>query len=201
MARRLDLAPSRDSSVATEDRQVARSTARAFAAAVAALLVSSLVVARSDAALTAEGTSNGNSFETGTIALSDDDQGRSLFDLFDMAPGRPSTQCITVTYQGSVLPVDVSMLAEAQGDLTRYLRVRIEQGTGGNFDSCADFVAESSVFEGTLASLAVEGALEVARIRSDSTELSYRFTFDIADESDAVGASASASIIWEAVPA
>ncbi len=201
MARRLELSGSGPKDTGAQDRQIARSTARAFAAAAAALLVSTLVVARSDNALTSEGTGNGNSFEAGTISLADDDQGRSLFDLSDMAPGRPSTQCITVGYQGSVLPVDVGMLAEAQGELADYLTLTVEQGSGGNFDSCQGFVAASELYDGTLGGLADQGWSPVDRILNDGTELSFRFTFDIADDAKAIGASASASIIWEAVPA
>ncbi len=199
MARKLK--PTRnEAETGSQDRQVARSTARAFAAAAAALLISTLVVARSDAALITEGTGNANSFAAGTIALSDDDQGRSLFDLADMAPGRPKAQCITVGYQGSILPVDVSMLAEAQGELAEFLTMTVEQGTGGSFESCEGFVPKRELFAGSLADLSQEGWLHVSRVRNDGTELSFRFVFDVADEADAVGTSASASIVWEAVP-
>jgi len=202
MARPLDLTNRTDEENAgPQARQVARSTARAFAAAAAALLVSTLVVARSDAALTAEGTGNNNSFEAGTIALSDDDQGRSLFDLSNMAPGRPSSQCINVGYQGSILPVDITMLAESQGELSNYLNVRVELGTGGTFESCDGFQSEDELFQGTLGGLTREGSIDVARIRNDGAELSFRFIFDVADKAEAVGTTSSASIVWEAVPA
>jgi hypothetical protein len=201
MAQKLDLRGDVAGDRSAQDRQNARATARAFAAAAAALLVSTLVVARSDSALTAEGTGNSNRFEAGTIALADDDQGRQLFDLSNMAPGRPQSQCITVGYQGTILPVDISMKAEAQGELADHLQLSVEQGRGGAFGSCAGFEPDADLFEGSLAGLAASGWTPVARIRNDGTELSFRFTFDVADESDAVGASATASIVWEAVPA
>lgn len=200
MARRLDISRANNDESGAQNRQVARSTARAFASAAAALLVSTLVVARSDTALSAEGTGNANSFEAGTIALSDDDQGKSLFDLSDMAPGRPGEQCITVGYQGTVLPADLTMEATAQGSLADFLAVRVERGAGGAFGACGGFVPETEIFDGTLAGLAAEGWIDVLKIRNDGTEVTFRFTFDIVDEAEAVGANASASIVWEAVP-
>ncbi len=184
----------------THDRQVARSTARAFAAAAAALLVSTLVVARSDAALLNDGTGNATTFEAGTIALSDDDNGRSLFDLSNMSPGNPSEQCITVGYEGSILPVDVNMNVTAQGPLTNFLITRVERGTGGSFDDCSGFEADEIVFEGSLSQLA-NAELTGARVLNDGTQLTFRFVFDLADEAGAIGAAASSSIVWEALPA
>ncbi|MEL6983550.1 MAG: hypothetical protein AAFO29_14080, partial [Actinomycetota bacterium] len=75
---------------ATENREnrVGRLAAAALAAAVSALVIGSLVVTFSDRALDPTGTVAAGSVTSGTIALVDDDQGRSLFDLTDMVPGR-----------------------------------------------------------------------------------------------------------------
>ena len=137
-----------------EERRTGRSTARAFAAAISALLMSTLVVNRSSEALTTDGTVTGNQITSGVIALSDDDQGRSLFDLSDMAPGQTEVHCLEVSYDGTITPVDLTMITNAEGPLAAYLDVVIEAGTGGNFEDCEGFEKTSDVFDGTLDELA-----------------------------------------------
>lgn len=183
-----------------QERRLARSTARAFAAAISALLISALVVNRSATALQAEGTVAGTTFSSGTIELIDDDQGRSLFDLSDMAPGRPAQRCLDVTYQGSILPVDLTLIGEFTGPLAHYLEATIEQGTGGSFESCNSFEADETIFSGTLEDLATLGRIDLGTIINTGDKREFRVTFDLADEQDALGLEASASLVWEASP-
>ena len=182
----------------------------AFAAAMAALLVTTFVVNRSSGALESTGTVATNSIASGTIALTDDDLGRSLFDLEAMAPGRPEVQCLEVTYTGTILPVILSLSADTGGDLAPYLGVRIEVGTGALFGSCDGFrrdgtgsdVTDSDglVFDGTLADLEAAGSTELARILNSGDAVSFRFTFELADTNDALDRVAQADFVWEAVP-
>ncbi|MEE9416887.1 MAG: hypothetical protein V3V01_16520 [Acidimicrobiales bacterium] len=183
-----------------QERRLARSTARAFAAAISALLISALVVNRSSTALQAEGTVAGTTFSSGTIELVDDDQGRSLFDLSDMAPGRPAQRCLEIEYQGSILPVDLTLIGEFNGPLARFLDATIEQGSGGNFDSCNNFQASEEIFHGTLEELATLGRIDLGPIINTGDQREFRITFDLADEQAALGLEASASLIWEASP-
>ena len=83
----------------------------AFGAAIASLLVSTIVVNQSSSALEPQGAIAGNSFQVGTIALSDDDEGQSLVNLADMMPGHPAQECIELTYDGRECrdQVDVSV--------------------------------------------------------------------------------------------
>lgn len=178
-----------------------RSTARAFAAAISSLLIATLVVSHSTEALTAEGTVAGSAITSGTISLVDDDSGRSLFDLSDMAPGRPVERCIEVVYEGTIVPVDLSLKAETTGSLATFLNVSIEEGSGGSFDTCEGFAVSESVYEGTLADLAATDWLTLGRIVNTDTRRSYRITFGLQDQQAALGQAASADFIWEVTPA
>ena len=86
--------------------------------------------------------------------LTDDDNGTTLFDIPNMVPGRPASDCIAVTYEGDVLPVDVHLDASADGALVEALLVTIEGGTGGSFQNCGGFEPDGTLFEGTLQELA-----------------------------------------------
>ncbi|MDH4171943.1 MAG: hypothetical protein OEW42_20360 [Acidimicrobiia bacterium] len=189
-----------EESVSPRDRRVARSTARAFAAAISALLIATLVVARSGSALEAEGTVAGTNFAAGTVSLVDDDRGRSLFDLSDMAPGRPVVRCIQVVYDGSILPVDLTLQAEGDGALLPYLETTIEEGTGGAFTSCDGFDPSRVVYGGTLSTLTTRSRLPIGTINNTGDGMSFRVTFDLADEQDALGKTASADFVWEVTP-
>lgn len=203
MARRLDPMSGKDvePTVSTvDDSSVARSTARAFAAALSALLVASLVVSRSNDALSTDGTIAGSVVSAGTISLVDDDQGRALFDLEDVAPGRPADRCIEVVYEGSILPVDLDMRAAASGPLAEFLDVTVEAGSGGGFDSCDGFVAEASVFAGTLAGLVGEEWVSLGRIVNTGDRATYRVRFAVQDRQEALGLTTNADFTWEATP-
>jgi hypothetical protein len=182
------------------ERRLARSTARAFAAAISALLVSTLVVSRSDAALTSEGSVSAATAVSGTISVTDDDDGRSLFDLQDLAPGRPFERCVEIQYDGSILPVDLTLIVGAQGDLPPFLMTTIESGSGGSFATCEGFMPAKTIFDGTLAELAGEDATEVSRMYNTGDRRTLRVRFEIEDSNEALGRSATASFVWEVRP-
>lgn len=184
---------------AVEDREnrVGRLAAAALAAAVSALIIGSLVVTFSQRALDPAGTVVAGSLTAGTISLVDDDEGRSLFDLSDMVPGRPVVHCIEVTYDGSIVPVELGMRAEAAGELARYLDVKVEDGQGGGFDDCGAFAPDGEVFAGTLEELAASGWLTLGDILNTGDGSSFRISFDVQDRQEALGRSASTSFVWE----
>ncbi len=203
MARSLDDVLASESAEETglnQERRLAKSTGRAFAAAISSLIVATLVVTTSAETLRQEGTVSGNSFETGTITLVDDDQGRSLVRLENMGPEQPVERCIRIDYAGTILPVELTLVANTTGELARYLRVHVEKGTGAGFDSCGDFRPDERLFSGTLSQLAARGATPVGTIRNGRATVSFRFQFEVLDERQAVGRSSTADFVWEAVP-
>lgn len=177
-----------------------RSTARALASAIAALAVATVVVSESTSALDPVGTASTNRFDSGTVSLVDDDSGRSLVDVTNMAPGRPVEACITVTYDGSILPVDVTLSAETSGDVVDFLEVRVERGRAADFGTCEGFVAGGEVFAGRVSELADGAGVDVGVVRSARESIGFRFTFELADDAAAAGRSGSLDLVWEAVP-
>lgn len=203
MARPLDLVDIEENIRVEEPRSTARltrATARAFAAAVAALLIATLVVNRSSDALTADGTAAGASLSSGTIALVDDDQGRSLFDLGAMAPGRPVLRCLELVYDGTILPVDLSMRAVTSGPLTSFLDVSVEEGSGGSFEDCDGFRPTRPIFAGTLAELTDSEWLPLGRLVNTGETRTYRIRIELQDTDAALGQAARAEFLWEATP-
>lgn len=181
-------------------RRLDRATARALASAVAALAIATIVVSESSSALDPRGTASGNEFETGSIALVDDDDGRSLVTLENMAPGRPVERCITITYAGTVLPVDLTLAAGASGDVAPFVTVKVERGTSGRYGECPSFVPEATVYEGGLGALAEGKPVAAGSLHSESEQAAFRFTFDLEDVAAAEGRTGSVDFVWEAVP-
>ena len=103
-------------------------------------------------------------------------------------------------YEGSIVPVDLAMRAEAVGDLAPFLDVSVEAGTGGGFETCDGWQPVMPLFDGTLADLAASGWLDVDRIVNTGTRSSYRIEIALQDELDALGRTASASFVWEVTP-
>lgn len=203
MARPLTIEDLRSHDVA-EDGQggwITQGTARAFAAALSALLIATFVISRSGEALETEGTTTASQVTSGTIELTDDDNGSSLFDLTDMVPGRASEQCITISYGGTIVPVDLTMKAEITGDLAPYLDVLIERGASGGFGHCDDFVTSGRVFDGTLAELARRDRLGLERFLNQGDSSTYRVRFALQDRQEALGRASSVGFVWEVKPA
>ena len=201
MARPLSRFDDRVSAPADTARErIDRTTARALAAAVASLAVATFVVGTSTNALDPGGTVAGNSFESGTVSLRDDDGGRSLVQLENMAPRRPIERCITITYDGTVLPVDVTLAARTDGDIADFVVANIERGTAGGYDSCDEFEASEHVYEGRLGDLADGLPIALGAMRFQGESIAFRFTFELADEAAAAGRSGSIDFVWEAVP-
>lgn len=188
------------SGIEIRETRVGRMAAAALASALSALIIGSLVVTYSDRALDPVGTAASATASSGTISLSDDDQGRSLFDLGDMVPGRPVVHCIEVSYDGTIVPVDLAMRSEAAGDLATYLDVTVERGQGGGFGDCSGFVRDDQVFAGTLGRLAASGWLELGRVVNAGDRTSFRISFEVQDTEEALGRTASASFVWEVTP-
>ena len=185
------------------DAVLLRTTVRAFVAAISALLITSLVVSRSGSALSVESASASIAVQSGSILLHDDDHGESLFNATDLVPGRSTQGCIELTYDGTILPADVTFAADANGPLARHLDMRLEVGTGGDFESCDGFEPSAELFHGSLAELAAstrEEPLLLGRMVNQGETRTVRFTYEVADEQEAVDKEASASFIWESVP-
>lgn len=200
MARLLEQQPvAVESDDTRESGGTGRTTARALATAMALLMISLLVVTRSRDAFDATPADVDASFATGDVRLTDDDGGTTLFDIPNMVPGRPARDCIAVTYEGDVLPVDILLDAATAGALAPALLVTIESGVGGRFQNCGGFEPTETIFEGSLAQMADGQLLAAFTAEETPYTQSFRFTFDLDPEVPVAGrATATADLAWTA---
>lgn len=157
-----------------------------------------------------------NSFETGTVTLTDNDAEGAMLSLENAKPGDADTGCIVVSYTGS-LPATVRMYGTTTGTgLDQYLNVTVTRGTilTPSFDSCAGFVADLTnytgagagiVYSGTLAGFPDSYGAGIVDPTSGSPESwtnpeshAYKVTVSVADNNGAQGLTASQTFTWEA---
>jgi len=96
------------------------------------------------AAFTGQTRNSGNEWATGSVKLTDDDNGAARFRVANMLPGDSQTKCITVTADASVPSTvkgyAVNPVASTVG-LENKVLVTIDSGTGGSFADCTGFTA------------------------------------------------------------
>lgn len=189
-----------DDSEARNDLALTRRTTRSFGAAVAVLLLATLVASRSDEALSKTPANASAAVFAGTIELGDDDDGRSLFDLEALTPARPVERCVEVRYSGTILPVELRMRAEADGELSEFLDINVEVGDGGDYESCDGFTAEDDVFDGTLIDFAQSEWTDVGVFLNTGERRTFRIEIQLQDELEALGTTTSLGFAWEATP-
>ena len=171
----------------------------------AVLLTGAFIVTASIAAFSATTENTGNTWSSGTVALSDDDGGAGImFTVSGMKPLDVVTNCIVVTYEGTLLPADVVLYGVSGGSgLDAYLDLVIDEGTGAAFGNCSGFSFTSNIFTGTLTSFAATHTNfgDGAGIWSPSANpesKTYRFTVTLQDDNAAQTLDATATFTWEA---
>jgi Camelysin metallo-endopeptidase len=191
-------------------RRAARSARNARWLAVPVGLVASslLVWQASNAAFSGTTDNPGNSWNAGTVALSDDDGGATaLFDVANLKPGSTGEKCITVTYSGTLDALVKLYAPSASGTLAQHLNLTVERGDGGSFGNCSGFVADGSPqYTGTLLGFATAhtdfgNGWEAWTTATDPDKAkTYRFTYTLQNGTpdSEQGATASATFKWEA---
>jgi hypothetical protein len=94
-------------------------------------------------------SASGSTFSSGTVHVTNDAAGSTLFALTGLVPGSTSVKCINVTNSGDVPFHDVTLAATAAGALGAALNVTIDKGTGaagGASGSCTSFVQGTAGF-------------------------------------------------------
>lgn len=180
------------------------------------ILASAGVVWQSSYAAFSGTTSNaGNSWTAGTVKLTDSASGTAMVNLGNLKPGSTGTNCITVTYGGSLAAA--TKLYVASGDLTsttapnnlaQYVTLKVDEGAGGDA-ACTGFVFGSNDYNatnattGTIADFATtytnfaNGAGTWAPASNGVTR-TYRFTWTVQDDNNAQGLNATVKFTWEA---
>jgi hypothetical protein len=94
-------------------------------------------------------SASGSTFSSGTVHITNDAAGSTLFTLTGLVPGSASVKCINVTNSGDVPFHDVTLAANGTGALAGALNVTIDKGTGatgGAAGSCTNFVQGTAGF-------------------------------------------------------
>lgn len=189
-----------------------RTFAMLGAGPLAVLVAGGMVWQGSQAAFTASTRNSGNAWSTGNVVLNDDDLGAAAFTVENMVPGQTGQKCIVVTSQsdvpGQVRPY-LQNLITSRG-LEDRIFVDLEQGTGGSFDDCTDFVPTANLVpELPLSTLAQRDDFENGGSVWDTAgtpgeKQSYRVTYRFDTSGlgqDAVnalqGARVGVDLIWE----
>lgn len=179
---------------------------QAVAAVMAALALTSVMVLRTTSAAFTDTTENaGNSWDAGTVTLTDDDGGSALFSVTDMAPGDSNNGCIEVTYGGSLtLSTPANLYAAVTetvvgGDgLGNDLTVVVERGASG--DTCASLGTPTEIYNGTLAAFNTSGSPLATGWTpgTGDTMRPFKFTatLDADAANDAQGEGADATFTW-----
>ncbi|MFI5494894.1 hypothetical protein [Actinoplanes sp. NPDC051859] len=159
----------------------------------------------SSAAFTANTGNGANSWNAGTVALSDDDSNAVMFSPTNLRPGSTGDKCITVSYSGT-LSSTVKMYGTAvSGGLAPYIDMVVEEGSGGGFGSCTGFTPTGTAYTGTLSNFGTtknnfaNGVGTFAPSGAGQSK-TYKITYTVnAGTPDAQqGGSANASFTWEA---
>jgi predicted ribosomally synthesized peptide with SipW-like signal peptide len=154
----------------------------------------------------------GNSFESGSVTIEDDDDGSAMFSLTGMKPGDPAvSRCIDVIYTGS-LDAQVRMYGTTGGTgLAQYLNVTVTRGEKTSaFSGCGDFTADTTdhigqgpgvVYTGTLDGFAdsyAAGTVDPDSAWTTGEDHAYKFEVSLVDDNNAQAKNASQSFTWEA---
>jgi len=155
------------------------------------------------AAFSATTTPDSASWATGTVSVTANAGGSALFTATNLATGATNSNCLVVTYTGSVTPADLRLWISATGSMANGLDAVIDLGTGGSAGSCTGFVKSSTLASDSLANLAatyssfVTGQDLWTATASGQTR-TLRVTTTVVDESAASSKTAAATITIEA---
>lgn len=151
-----------------------------------------------------------NTYAAGTVYVSDNDAGSSMWSVSNQLPGASVTKCIRITYTGS-LDADVKLYTSSGSNgLDQYLDLTVDKGSmpsGTSFPACTSFSSESTIYSGTVQNFKSTktsfasgvGAYPGAQTKwATNDTLVYRFTVTLQNNSNAQGLSCTLGLTWEA---
>ena len=165
------------------------------------------------AAFTATTGNTNNSFEAGSVTISDNDLGSSMLSFSNGKPGTYDTSCLTVSFTGS-LSSNVRLYASTTGPLPQYLDVTVTRGTtSSGFDDCSGFTADAANYIGAGAGVVYSGSLDSLPTTwgagivdapgspetwTNGEQHAYSITVTVQDNNSAQTLSGNATFTWEA---
>lgn len=178
-----------------------RTTVIAAVVPVGFLLSGALVWQASYAAFTATTENTGNTWQAGTVALSDNDAGSALFTATGLVPGSTGERCIEVFYTGDVA-AEVRLYATPGPNtaLAPYLTMEVEYGTAQDA-GCSGWVQGGILFNDRASELSTHSGFTTGLgswTPAGSATRWYRFAYELVDDNEAQGDSLDLSFTWEA---
>jgi len=153
----------------------------------------------------------GNTFDAGTVVLTDNDANTAMYNIADAKPNDVVVRCIRVTYSGT-LPSTVRLYTTTPvNPFGQYVTLSIDKGTmpgPTTFPNCVGFTSESNIFSGTLSSFAASNTTygsgapaapgaATQWVQNDSVV--YQFTLTMQNNPLATGGTSGVhSFTWEA---
>lgn len=163
-----------------------------------------LIWSSTQAAFSGTTGNSGNSWDAGSVSLSDDDSNSALFSVTGLKPGSTGSKCIEVTYTGNIAS-SVKLYTTAAsytGSLGTYLTFTVQLGTGGTNADCTGFSSEATLHNTTLAAFAsghtnFTNGVSTWTPSTNGQKKTYKFTYTLQDDDNAEGASAEIGFTWE----
>ena len=183
-----------------------RERAKGVITLVSALVIGLVASGATFSAFNAQTSNSANTFNTGTVAISDNDAGSAMFALTGMRPGNPVSRCIQVTYTGTLAAAVKLYGTNTSTGLEPYLNLTVTRGTisSGAFPSCTNFTADAGggvLYTGLLSAFPATqgtGIADPAVSWATNEVHSYQFTVDVVDDNAAQNKSATETFIWDA---
>lgn len=176
------------------------------------LLASGLLVFQASYSAFTATTSNGaNSWSAGTVSITSN-PGTAMFTATGLKPASTGTACVKVTYTGSLNSTVKLYLKNS--DLTgtglgTYLTFQVNEGTGNNAN-CSDFAQSANDYNTTgmtdttktLAGFNTTANSYATGVSSwaatTNATKTYQFVWQLQDNNNAQGLTATATFTWEA---
>lgn len=182
----------------------AKAIVRYAAAPLGILLSGVLVLVASQAAFSAQTSTEGNSWSTGTIDLTNDHEGKAVFAVDKLAPNTGGSKDVVVTYTGDY-PSDIRMFAtspvEPTGPLARAITLNIQRGTGSGASFTPD---QNGQWTGTLAAFDAISSYSAGVLgyqTPGSVTKTFRIAYNFAptgDTTELMGKNTGVTFTWAA---
>jgi hypothetical protein len=184
-----------------------RARAAAWIALPVAVVASGAIIASASYAAFSASTENAaNSWASGKVTISDDDNGQALFDVNGLMPGQDGERCLTVTAD-TTTGADVKLLTANTTDqdgLGDAISMVVERGSLTTPGDCDSFTGSETVFTGSLSALTAAtsfangfGSWSPAP-GQESTVYRIHYEMPLTADNSVQDASASTTFVWEA---
>lgn len=176
-----------------------------------ALIGSGLLVSQASySAYSANTTNPTTNWNSGTVALEDDDVNTAAFTVTNLKPGMTGTKCVTVTSRGSLASSVKLYAANMSGttSLAAYMNLTVTPGTGGSFGSCTGFVplqSRSDVYNGSFIGFGTTytsyangfGDWTPSGTATETRTFKVTYSLDSNAPNETQGGTAAGSFVWE----